>query len=124
VHAVVVGGEGGEGGQSGGAGGLGALASADLAVTPAGTLYVEVGGNGASGDGAGIGGFTGRGAGGAGGQLTCDGGGEGGASDVRTVPRALGTSAGFRVITAAVLRALSRRESGNVGEQVESPEFR
>jgi Glycine rich protein len=100
VHAVVVGGKGGDGAESGGAGGLGALAIADLAVTPGETLYVEVGGNGASGDAGGTGGFNGGGAGGAASDLSCDGGGGAGASDVRTLPRALATSLDLRLITA------------------------
>lgn len=93
VHAVAVGGKGGDGAESGGAGGFGALASADLAVTPGQTLYIEVGGNGGS-----TGGFNGGGAGGPG---LCEGGAGGGASDVRTATRAAGTSLQLRLITAA-----------------------
>jgi hypothetical protein len=103
VHVIAVGGMGGSGGgcpvECGGAGGFGAFASGDLLVTPGEVLYVEVGGNGALGDGGSQGGFNGGGAGGAG--PTCNGGGGGGASDVRLAPRSVGTSLGLRIITAA-----------------------
>ena len=99
VHVVAVGARGGAGGSSGGAGGFGGLVSADLVVTPGQVLYVEVGGNGLSGDAGGTAGFNGGGPGGSG--PGCDGGGGGGASDVRLASRTLGTSQSLRVITAA-----------------------
>ncbi len=95
VHAIAVGGKGGDGAGSGGAGGFGALVSADLAVTPGQTLYIEVGGNGSGSTG----GFNGGGNGGSG--LSCGGGGGGGASDVRAASRTAGTSLELRLITAA-----------------------
>jgi hypothetical protein len=95
VHAVAVGGKGADGAQSGGAGGFGALASADLAVTPGQTLYIEVGGNGSGSTG----GFNGGGDGGS--AEFCAGGGGGGASDIRAVSRTAGTSLELRLITAA-----------------------
>lgn len=61
-------------------GGVGGTASETVALTPASTLYVEVGGTGGS-----IGGFNGGGAPGTG-ASTGGAGGGGGASDVRTVP--------------------------------------
>jgi hypothetical protein len=90
VYVVAIGGPGGTGlGTGGGSGGKGAKTAADVAVTPAETLYVEVGG--AGGNAAGIvpaaGGFNGGGVGPTCGP--CDGGGGGGgASDIRTVSAA------------------------------------
>ena len=68
VGVVAVGGVGGSGTANpgagpGGAGGLGAIVTGNLAVTPGQTLYVEVGGNGESGEGKGAGGFNGGGSG-------------------------------------------------------------
>src|SRR3954454_10821207 len=75
IHVVAI---GGHGGPSAGAGGRDAKVTADVAVSGGQTLYVEVGDNGADG---GAGGFNGGAQGAAGG---------GGASDVRTAPRASG----------------------------------
>jgi len=97
VHVVAVGGRGADGEVGGGVGGLGTRVSADLAVTPGQTLYVEVAGDGTDG-----GGFNG---GGDGGSPTCgsggDGGGGGGASDVRTLPMSAGGSLDSRLLVAA-----------------------
>jgi hypothetical protein len=90
VHVVAVGGEGGTGNGSQ-LGGKGGVASADLPVTPGSTLYIEVGGNGATVD---TGGFNGGGVGATG------GGGGGGASDVRTAPAAAAGSLSSRVLIA------------------------
>lgn len=92
IRAIAIGGKGAAG-ASGGAGGFGAMASADLAVTPGQTLYLEVGGN-ASGV---AGGFNGGAPGGTGGN---NAGGGGGASDIRTAPRAAGVSLNLRLIVA------------------------
>jgi hypothetical protein len=99
VSVVAIGGAGGAGGQDLdgtfaliGSGGLGAAVTADLDVTPATTLYVEVGGDGGNASGnvtegtcaAGTGGENG---GAPGGYTSCGGetgGGGGGASDVQT----------------------------------------
>lgn len=99
VHATAIGGRGGDGtGNVGGLGGLGAIATADLAVTPGQTLYIEVGGNGASATDGGAGGFNGGGSSGFG--FPSSGGG-GGASDIRLAPSAAGTSLGLRMLVAA-----------------------
>ena len=93
---------GGSGGNASGAsGGLGARFSATIAVDPGTTLYIEVGGNGASfpqDPTAPAGGFNG---GGNGGGVVLKGGGGGGASDIRTVPRATAGSLDSRLIVAA-----------------------
>jgi hypothetical protein len=72
-------------GQGGGPAGRGAQVSADLAVTPGQTLYVNVGGSD---------GFNG------GGSSSGSGGGGGGASDVRTVSRDQDGSLDSRLIVA------------------------
>jgi uncharacterized repeat protein (TIGR01451 family) len=84
VQVMAIGGAGGSGltapaSAPGGAGGLGAVVSGSLGVTAGETLYVEVGGNGASKTFGAAGGFNG------GGSTGFAGGGGGGASDVRTV---------------------------------------
>jgi len=84
VHVLAV---GANGAASAGAGGAGAQVNGDLEVTPGETLYVEVGG---SGSGA-TGGFNGGANGSAGG---------GGASDVRTVPRAVIGTLEHRLVVA------------------------
>ena len=66
-------------------------------VTPGQTLYVEVGGNGTDADLGGTGGFNGGGDGGGTGGAS----GGGGASDVRTSPRAAGLAPDTRLIIAA-----------------------
>lgn len=99
VHAIAIGGRGGDGeGNVGGLGGFGAIASADLAVTPGQTLYVEVGGNGDDAADGGAGGFNG---GGSSGEGSSPSGGGGGASDIRLAPSAAGTSLELRMIVAA-----------------------
>lgn len=78
-----------------GAGGVGGTASADVAVTPGSTLYVEVGGSGNGDSTQSAGGWNGGGGGGT--NAYCCGGngnGGGGASDVRTVSCALDCAAG------------------------------
>jgi Bacterial Ig-like domain (group 3) len=98
VTATAVGGVGAAGTANGGAGGLGATVTGDLSVTPAGVLYVEVGGNGAGTTG----GFNGGGA--SGGSFGCSpdsGGGGGGASDIRTSPMLTSGSLSSRLIVAA-----------------------
>jgi hypothetical protein len=93
----------------------GAAVTSDLTVTPRATLYVEVGGNGAStsypyGTTFGSGGFNGGADGGIGYDCPsyCDravpsysGAGGGGASDVRTTPRSAGLTADSRLLAAA-----------------------
>ncbi len=95
VHVVAVGGTGGSGvwGDLTNEGGAGGVVTADVPVSPGETLYVEVGGNGASG------GFNG---GGASGDTPFAGNG-GGASDVRTVSRTtpISASADSRLLVAA-----------------------
>src|SRR5579875_664528 len=99
LHVVVVGAPGGQGGIGGGAGGKGAVVTADIAVTPGQTLYIEVGGAGGDGAFGGAGGFNG---GGNGGLLPpFVGGGGGGASDVRTVSSAQPNSLASRLVVAA-----------------------
>jgi hypothetical protein len=109
IHVVAIGAPGGNGDYAfggGGAGGDGAQATADLAVTPGESLYVEVGGVGGSvtGFAGGAGGFNGGRAGGSGdntGSGDFGGGGGGGASDVRTLPAVDGLSSlNSRVIVA------------------------
>jgi hypothetical protein len=92
IHVLAVGGSGGEGDLLGGAA---AEVSADLAVTPGQTLYVEVAGIGQDSGEGGAGGFNGGAAGG-----SASGGG-GGASDVRSLPRSAGLSPDTRLIVAA-----------------------
>ena len=91
LRAVAVGGRG-YWFPGGAAGGFGAVASADIPVTAGELLYVDVGGDGAPGDG----GFNGGGSGGTFGS----GGGGGGASDVRTVPASAPASFASRLIVA------------------------
>lgn len=81
LHVVAI---GGAGGASGVLGGAAAQVTADLAVTPGQTLYIEVGGKGKDGASGGAGGFNGGAAGGGGGIVAAGGG--GGASDIRTTP--------------------------------------
>lgn len=85
--------------SGGGSGGLGATATADLPVSPGETLYVEVGGNGASSGGFNGGGTT------AGGLAGADGG--GGASDVRLCSRtgAAACSSGSDTLSSRLLVA-------------------
>ena len=81
LHVVAI---GGAGGASAVFGGAAAQVTADLAVTPGQTLYIEVGGKGKDGASGGAGGFNGGAAGGFGGTSAAGGG--GGASDIRTLP--------------------------------------
>jgi hypothetical protein len=106
VHVVAIGARGGAGGNTGGAGGAAAQATGDLAVTAGQVLYVEVGGNGDTGQngaGSGTGGFNGGASGPAcsGGSTPGAGGGGGGASDVRLASRSAGLSTDSRLIVAA-----------------------
>ena len=104
VTVTAVGGRGGAGfgsdpGSSGGAGGFAADATGSLSVSGNGTLYVEVGGNGAGATA----GFNG---GAPGGTSICGadlafGGGGGGASDVRTSSSSTSGSLGSRLLVAA-----------------------
>ena len=98
VNVVAVGGAGGEGQSripgAGAAPGEAARVSGELSVSPGQTLYVEVGGNAQSPD---EGGFNGGGDGGSG---EGESGAGGGASDVRTAPRAAGLSPDTRLIVA------------------------
>lgn len=87
ITVVAVGAAGGDGD---GIGGRGAVVTANLAVTPNSTLYVNVGGNGA-----------GAGAGYNGGGFSRYGSGGGGASDVRTVSAANPNSLQSRLLVAA-----------------------
>jgi hypothetical protein len=94
VHVLAVGGRGGAN-LDGIAGGSGAVVSADLTVTPGGTLYLEVGGNGGDATAStAAGGYNGGGASG------FDAGGGGGASDVRTASSASAGSLGTRLLVA------------------------
>src|SRR5262245_17097484 len=99
IHVVLVGGAGGNG-YPFAQGGQGAMVEGDLSVTPGMTVYVEVGANGADGtdpNGAPAS-FNG---GGAGGDAVSGGAGAGGgASDIRTIPRALAGSPGSRLMVA------------------------
>jgi Glycine rich protein len=93
LHIVAVGGRGGSPG-----GGFGATATGDVPVVAGQVLYIEVAGNGSSGQGAGYapGGFNG---GGNSGRENAAGG--GGASDVRTAPSSSPGSLTSRLIVAA-----------------------
>jgi len=83
LDVVAVGGSGGSGGIGGViAGGQGAQVTGTIAVTPGQTVYLEVGGDGTTGEGYGG-----------------DGGG-GGESDVRTAPESAGLSPDPRLIVA------------------------
>jgi len=98
VHVTLIGGHGGHNTQNTANGGKGALVEADLDVTPADTLYVEVGANGQDGGGTGyvVAAFNGGGLSGS----TSPGAG-GGATDIRTSPRANAGTLATRVIVAA-----------------------
>lgn len=100
IHVVAQGGNGGEPDAAfrPPAGGAGGLVTADLAVTPGETLYVEVGGNG--GGNGGPGGFNGGGRGGRTFIFGGGGGGGGGASDIRTVARTASGTLASRLIVA------------------------
>jgi uncharacterized repeat protein (TIGR01451 family) len=92
VNVLLVGGKGGDTFCTGNTcdGGLAAFVQATLPVVPNSTIYVEVGGAGASGGtgGTGVGGFNGGGTGtGTVGTVRLAGGG-GGATDIRSIPRA------------------------------------
>jgi hypothetical protein len=102
VHIVAVGAKGG-----GALGGVGGTATADLAVTPGQTLYVEVGGIGQFGPA----GFNGGGSGGG----FPSGGSGGGASDVRTVARATAGSSTSRLLVAGGGGGAAYDDSGNGG---------
>jgi hypothetical protein len=96
VHAMqllLIGGRGGEGGAEGGSA---AEVGGEVAVTPGETLYLEVAGNGRSGDEGGGAAFNGGAAGG-----TLGSGGGGGASDVRRLPRIAGLGTDTRIAVAA-----------------------
>jgi hypothetical protein len=88
VHVVAVGGRGGSAAATGGAP---AVVSANLAVTPGQTLFLEVGGNG---NAKGVGGFNGGGVAGA------EAGGGGGATDVRTATHTVSLASGDRLLVA------------------------
>ncbi len=98
VYVSAVGGAGGAAGYPGNPGGLGGVAAGDLSVSPGETLYVEVGGDGLTGDPSSgavtPGTFNGGGA--AGGS----GGAGGGASDVRTIPAGAPGSVASRMVVA------------------------
>lgn len=80
-----VGGTGGVNEDNDGFGGYGGTVSANVAVTGGSTLYVDVGGNGATGTNGGAGGLSGsQASGGTGGDQSGNGGGGGGASVVQT----------------------------------------
>jgi hypothetical protein len=99
VHVVLVGGRGGA--ADGGAGGLAARVEGDLVVTSGTRLYVEVGGDGqATAETPNDGGFNGGGAGGHCTALEAYRAGGGGASDIRTVPRADAGTLASRVVVA------------------------
>ncbi len=97
LQVMAIGGSGG-GGLGGGVGGLGGVASGEVAVFPGEALYVEVGGDGASG-GPGSGSVEPPSFNGGGGAVQSGGAG-GGASDVRTLPRANSDSLSTRLIVA------------------------
>ncbi|MBD0275778.1 MAG: hypothetical protein ICV73_28105, partial [Acetobacteraceae bacterium] len=108
IQVVAVGGRGGRGGTYQGgpptvAGGFGARQTATISVTPGQVLYVEVGGNGANGNGSlySAGGFNGGGMGGPTETNPTGAGAGGGASDVRTKPRSAGDSLQSRLVIAA-----------------------
>lgn len=98
VHVTLIGGHGGRNTQATANGGRGAALEADLDVTPAQTLYLEVGANGENGGGTGyaVGAFNGGGLSGS----TSPGAG-GGATDIRTVARADAGTLSSRLIVAA-----------------------
>jgi hypothetical protein len=103
VHLLAVGGKGGNGepGLTGALGGAGASVSGELAVQPGEVLYLEVAGDGADAGvlaGGGAGGWGGGGEGGKHGEYLAGGG--GGASDVRTLPRAQAASLESRLLVA------------------------
>ena len=90
LDVTAVGATGGVGvttGASNPPGGQGAVASGKLPVTPGQVLFIEVGGNGASGSNP-TGGFNGGAGGGTDGGIP--GGGGGGATDIRTISTAAG----------------------------------
>lgn len=93
LHVVAIGGSGGTGDSSGG---QAAQVTADLAVSPGQTLFIEVGGKGKGAEAGGAGGFNGGGAGG-----SPNAGGGGGSSDIRTSPLASALAADTRLIVAA-----------------------
>ena len=97
LQVMAVGAPGGNG-QSGGVGGLGGVVSATISVSAGETLYVEVGGAGASG-GPGSGTVEPPTFNGGGGAVQAGGAG-GGASDVRTIPMASADSLSSRLIIA------------------------
>jgi hypothetical protein len=102
IHVLLIGGRGADTGNGSDPGRV----EGDLAVTPATTLYVEVGGNGVLGGttaGAGSGGFNGGGAGGVGGAFGpgVHAAGGGGASDIRTTTNAAAGTLASRVAVAA-----------------------
>lgn len=88
VRVTAIGGRGGAGYGSNVPGGAGAAVAGTVAVTPGQTLYVEVGANGSSANSGSFQPVFNGGA--AAGSGTSPGGTGGGASDVRTVPRAQG----------------------------------
>jgi hypothetical protein len=94
LSITAVGGVGGAGaGTTHAPGGEAAEIAGNVGVTPAQTLYVEVGGKGQASEAGGAGGFNGGAAG---------GGGGGGASDIRTAPRSTSlTTEDTRLIVAA-----------------------
>ena|GEM_PF-2398175 len=109
LHVVAIGVSGSRGGSNGGTGGKGAVVTADIAVMPGQTLYIEVGGKGGTGPGTsgGAGGFSG-----------------GGASDVRTVscgspcnPLASGSLVSRLVVAAGGGRRRWLRFFGAVGNE-------
>jgi len=93
LQLLLIGGRGGEGGAEGGSA---AEVGGEVAVTPGETLYVEVAGNGRSGDEGGGTAFNGGAAGG-----TTGSGGGGGASDIRRLPRIAGLGSDTRLAVAA-----------------------
>jgi hypothetical protein len=86
VSATAIGGKGGNG--SGASGGFGAVVSGTIAVTPGEVLYIEVGDNGRSGSSAASAVFNGGGLGTNGSASNGTSGSGGGATDIRTCPRA------------------------------------
>jgi hypothetical protein len=119
LSVVAVGAPGGDGGEPSleghgvaGTGAHGARATAHLAVSPGGTLYVVVGGAGLPGvsqlyPAGGAGGFNGGGGGGGGASMIMQssGGGGGGASDVRTCSIAAGICEGVGTLESRLLVA-------------------
>ena len=91
IHVVLIGAQGGAP-NTGWSGGQGARVTADLVVTGGSVLFVEVGGNGIHFGGSG--GFNGGG-------YSYSGGPGGGASDLRTIPRANAGSLTSRLAVAA-----------------------